>query len=125
YSFHFVAQPRSFFDPQARAGADVQPEDACVNRGKKIFPEKEDQAKRQHTEHQETGGKNPAVIQSRAEQVAICMAEIVKAALEAALPATEKGPGTSGFVLVSAHDVKHHRRNQSSREQIRSQHGEA
>ena len=59
------------------------------------------------------------------QQGLVAAAEIFEFPFESPLEAAEERPGRFRSMLVAAHDVHHQRGNQSSREQIAGQHGEA
>src|SRR5690242_14589990 len=58
------------------------------------------------------------------EELVVATAELVEAALKAALEAAHESPGTGGTVLMAAHDVHDQRGDERPGEEVGGQHGE-
>ncbi len=122
--FDFVAQPRRLLHAQAGTAANVKPHLAGIDAGEEILAQEKHQHHGQHAERKEANGEELAVLERGFQQLIVAVAELVEAALKAALITPENGLCAGLAMLVAAHDVHHQRRNQSSRQEVGRQHGE-
>ncbi len=92
----------------------MQPNQSGVHRREKILPKKEHKPHGQRAEDHKAGRKQAAMVQRRLQQLLVSGAEPIESPLEPALEPSQKTLRLPHPVLVPAHDVHDHGRDQRS-----------
>ena len=87
---HLGAKAGRFFDPETSSAAQVQPDEAGVNRREEILAQKEHPAQREQAERKKTAGEKPAMLDRGFQQLVVAAAEFIEAPFESALKASHE-----------------------------------
>ena len=103
----------------------MQAQLAGIHLGEEVLSQEREQPEREQAKSQEANHEHPAILQRGFEQLLVAPAEVFKLVLEATLEAAQERLGSFRAMLVTAHDEHDQGWDESSRQQITGQHGEA
>src|SRR5882724_12523045 len=128
FVFYLVTQSRGFFNPRSGWRTHVQREFAAIHRWKKVLSQPRVQSEGEEAGQEEAADKNAAMTNQCFQQPTICASDTLKTMLEPDLKAHQRVLAGTDLMFISLRvgfkEVFRQGWHQSSRKQVRSQHGE-